>query len=107
LDSAEQIAALMAARKNQHSFSHGGILITNPVPAESEIPRDEMSVLIAQAQQEAADKGIKGKEVTPWLLGRILEISDGKSLVTNVALVKNNAKLAAQIAVKYAEAADI
>lgn len=107
LDSADQIAAFMALRRKQSLFSHGGILITNPVPADAEIPLGEMSTLIVKAQQEAADKGISGKEVTPWLLGRILEISEGKSLVTNVALVKNNAKLAAQIAVKYAETTDI
>lgn len=102
MNSPDEIAVLMALRHEQSSFSHGGILITNPVPVESEIPLGEMSSLIAQAQQEAADKGIAGKEVTPWLLGRILEISGGKSLITNIALVKNNAKLAAQIAVKFA-----
>ena len=102
IDSADEIAAFMALRHQQKVFSHGGILITNPVPADSEIPLSEMSSLIAQAQREAADKGIAGKDVTPWLLGRILEISDGKSLETNIALVKNNAKLAAQIAVKFA-----
>lgn len=107
MDRAEDIAALMAMRSQQSSFAHGGILITNPVPAASEIPLDEMSELIAQAQKEAADKGISGKDVTPWLLGRILEISNGKSLVTNIALVKNNAKLAAQIAIKYAEHTEI
>lgn len=107
MDSASEIAALMALRQKQSSFSHGGILITNPVPADSEIPLGEMSALIANAQQEADDKGVSGKEVTPWLLGRILELSEGKSLVTNIALVKNNAKLAAQIAGKYAETAEI
>ncbi|MEM8541190.1 MAG: pseudouridine-5'-phosphate glycosidase [Pseudomonadota bacterium] len=102
MDTADEIAAFMSLRRQQDAFSHGGILITNSVPADSEIPLSEMSSLIAQAQQEAADKGVSGKDVTPWLLGRILEISDGKSLATNIALVKNNAKLAAQIAVKFA-----
>lgn len=103
MDSAEEIAALMVLRSKQTSFAHGGILITNPVPVDAEIPLAEMSGLITRAQQDAAEKGISGKQVTPWLLGRILEISGGKSLTTNIALVKNNAKLAAQIAVKHAQ----
>ena len=107
MDSAEEIAALMVLREKQNEFAHGGILITNPVPAASEIPLADMSLLIATAQQEATENGVSGKEVTPWLLGRILELSGGNSLATNIALVKNNAKLAAQIAVNYVEMTDI
>ena len=102
MDSAQAIADLMARRTAQEAFAHGGILIANPVPADAEIPLEEMSVLIDQAQQEAGAHGIAGKQVTPWLLGRILEISGGRSLQTNIALVENNARLAADIAVSHA-----
>lgn len=99
MDDAADIAALINLREAQTDFAHGGVLIANPVPADVEIPADEMSAYITQAQQEADAAGIAGKAVTPWLLNRIFEITDGKSLQTNIALVKNNAKLAAQIAV--------
>ena len=101
MDSAEAIATLMARRASQHAFAHGGILIANPVPADAEIPLEQMSLLIEKAQLEAEAQGVSGKHVTPWLLGRILEISDGRSLQTNIALVKNNALLAANIAVSH------
>ena len=96
LDTAGEIADF--AKMRQSIELEGGILIANPVPAISEIPADEMAVHIEQATREAANEGVKGKAVTPWLLSRILELSDGKSLATNIALVKNNAKLAAAIA---------
>ncbi|WP_295813689.1 pseudouridine-5'-phosphate glycosidase, partial [uncultured Nitratireductor sp.] len=80
----------------------GGMLIANPVPAEDEIPAEEMARHIATAQEEANAKGISGKDVTPFLLGRILELTEGASLATNVALVKNNARLAARIAAAMA-----
>jgi len=76
----------------------GGILIGNPVPAEHEIPREKMQGIIQQAVAEAAMQGIAGKQVTPWLLGRIVELSDGASLITNQALIANNATLAARLA---------
>jgi len=76
----------------------GGVLIANPVPEEHEIPREEMSVLINQAITEARKAGIGSKAVTPWLLGRIVELSGGRSLKTNQALIKNNAKLAGELA---------
>jgi pseudouridine-5'-phosphate glycosidase len=54
--------------------------------------------VIAQATREAQEKGVSGKDVTPFLLARIFELTDGKSLVANIALVRNNARLAADIA---------
>lgn len=105
MDSAQAIAELMSKRSAQEAFAHGGILIANPVPADAEIPLEEMSVFIDQAQQEADAQGIAGKDVTPWLLGRVLEISSGRSLQTNIALVENNARLAANIAVSHARIA--
>ncbi|MAS12724.1 MAG: pseudouridine-5-phosphate glycosidase [Nitratireductor sp.] len=96
LDSAEAIARFQATRTALGI--NGGMLIANPVPAEDEIPADVMAGYILTAQREADEKGISGKDVTPFLLARILELTDGASLVTNIALVKNNARLAAGIA---------
>jgi pseudouridine-5'-phosphate glycosidase len=60
-----------------------------------------MSAVIERAVREAGQAGVSGKQVTPWLLARILDITSGRSLKTNIALVENNARLAAQIAVAY------
>jgi pseudouridine-5'-phosphate glycosidase len=76
----------------------GGMLITNPVPEADEIPAEEMAATIASAQRAAEAESIGGKAVTPYLLSKILELSDGRSLATNIALVENNARLAARIA---------
>jgi pseudouridine-5'-phosphate glycosidase len=76
----------------------GGQLIGNPIPQSSEIPREQLGPMIAQSLAEAEAQAISGKEVTPFLLGRILELTDGKSLDANIALVRNNARLAAEIA---------
>ncbi|MGJ8610983.1 MAG: pseudouridine-5'-phosphate glycosidase [Octadecabacter sp.] len=76
----------------------GGQLITNPIPVDAQIPAATLAPIIAQALAEADAQGISAKGVTPFLLGRILELTDGASLVANIALVRNNARLAAQIA---------
>jgi pseudouridylate synthase len=96
LDATEDIARFIATRKALGL--DGGMVIANPLPAEAEIPRSEIDGLIAVAVQEAKTRGVTGKAVTPYLLGRMLELSDGRSLTTNMALVKNNAALAAEIA---------
>ena len=77
----------------------GGQLVGNPVPANLEIPADELAPLIAQAHQEAEEQSITGKDVTPFMLRRLLELSDGRCLTTNVALIIDNARVAAKIAV--------
>ena len=77
----------------------GGIVVSNPVPMESEMPAQEIDAITAQALQDAAAQGIEGKATTPFLLKRINELTQGKSLVTNIALVKNNARVGAQLAV--------
>ena len=82
-----------------------GMLIANPAPPEIEIPLDEMSVIIEIALQDAARLGIMGKELTPYLLGRIVELTEGRSLVTNRALALNNVHIGAKIAVSLAERA--
>jgi pseudouridine-5'-phosphate glycosidase len=80
----------------------GGMLIANPVPEASEIPREEMEIYIGRALDNADRDGITGKAVTPYLLDSIYHITDGRSLETNIALVENNARLAAEIAVAMA-----
>jgi pseudouridylate synthase len=96
LDTSDAIARFMSAR--QALGLDGGIVIANPVPVEAEIPRSEIDGLIDAAVHEAEAKGIAGKAVTPYLLGRMLGVTGGRSLITNTALVKNNAALAAEIA---------
>ncbi|WP_124057917.1 pseudouridine-5'-phosphate glycosidase [Facklamia sp. Marseille-P5643] len=78
-----------------------GLLVTNPVPSEYEIPHEKIDAIINQAVEEANKQGIKGKDTTPFLLAKIVELTDGASLDTNIQLVYNNAKVGAQIAVAY------
>ncbi len=103
LDSAAAIAKFQTTR--QELGISGGMLIANPVPAADEIAFDVMAGHIAMAVAEAERQGIAGKAVTPFLLGRIVELTAGESLKTNIALVKNNARLAAEIAVAMTKAA--
>lgn len=100
LDSAEEIARLQKTRAALGLA--GGMLVANPVPEDAEISAGEMEGHIARAQADAAAEGVAGKAVTPYLLRRILELTAGRSLATNIALVKNNARLAARIAVALA-----
>ena len=76
--------------------------MANPIPAASEIAADTLAPIIAQANAEAEAQGITGKAVTPFLLGRILELTEGQSLRANIDLVLNNARLAAKIAAEIA-----
>ncbi|ETW14375.1 indigoidine synthase A family protein [Roseivivax marinus] len=76
----------------------GGQLVANPIPAEAEIPRAELTPVIGRAMQDASDHGIGGKDLTPYLLQRIFELTEGRSLEANVALVLSNAALGARIA---------
>lgn len=96
LDRAEDIARFYQVRGDLGIV--GGMLIANPVPEASEIPADTMRGYIDAAQAELDRDGITGKAVTPTLLARILELTEGASLQTNIALVENNARLAAKIA---------
>jgi pseudouridine-5'-phosphate glycosidase len=77
----------------------GGMLIANPVPQADEIPREEMEIYITRALDNAERDEIAGKAVTPYLLDSLFHLTDGRSLKTNIALVENNACLAAEIAV--------
>jgi pseudouridine-5'-phosphate glycosidase len=96
LDSAAEIAALIDRQRMLGYAS--GTLIANPVPAADEIPPAEIAGHIARAVADANAAGITGKAVTPFLLDRLYTLTAGRSLTTNVALVKNNARLAAAIA---------
>lgn len=89
--------ARFAAAKRELGLG-GGTLVANPIPDPDEIPSAEMTQHIERAVAGAQNAGISGKAVTPWLLDRILQLTGGKSLEANVALVKNNARLAARIA---------
>jgi pseudouridine-5'-phosphate glycosidase len=100
LDSAERIAAFQHTREALGIA--GGMLIGNPVPEKNEIASTEMEGYITTALARAEEKGIIGKDVTPFLLGSIFEITEGRSLTTNIALVENNARLAGKIAVALA-----
>ena len=79
-----------------------GVAIAHPVPAEDEIPAAEIGVVIDRALADMADLGITGKATTPYLLGRIVELTDGSSLATNIALVRANARYGAALAVALA-----
>jgi pseudouridine-5'-phosphate glycosidase len=81
----------------------GGMLIANPVPEADEIPGGEMEIYIERALDSAERDEITGKAVTPYLLSTIFDLTDGRSLKTNIALVENNARLAAEIAVALAD----
>jgi len=100
IDSAADVVRFAQTRKSMGIT--GGMLIGNPVPSADEIPREKMETTIQQAIEDAKIAGVSGKAVTPWLLDRIVTLTSGASLVTNQALIKNNAKLAAQIAVSLA-----
>ena len=99
----DDAAAIAAAHRARAALGvPGGQLVANPIPQADEIPSAVLAPVIAQAQQDAATHGITGKAVTPYLLQRIFELTDGRSLTANIALVRNNARLAARIAAALA-----
>jgi len=77
----------------------GGTLVANPVPLADEIPASEVAAYIEDALGQAEQDGITGKDVTPYLLSKMFDLTKGRSLSTNIALILNNARLAAEIAV--------
>ena len=101
MDDPAQIAA--AHRLRGEMGVPGGQLIGNPIPKGAEISAEILAPVIARAQADADAFGISGKGVTPYLLQRIFELTEGKSLEANIALVRNNAKLAAGIAKHLAD----
>lgn len=99
LESPKAIAEAMRAKWTMDL--KGGVLITNPIPEEYAMPKDVIDGAIQEALRQADEQGIKGKETTPFLLAKVKELTGGDSLDSNIQLVYNNAKLAAQIAVEY------
>jgi pseudouridine-5'-phosphate glycosidase len=77
----------------------GGVVVSNPVPAQAAMPREEIDAITAQALAEADAQGITGKAITPFLLARIKALTGGRSLATNIALVKHNAVVGARLAI--------
>ena len=100
MDSAAQIAAAHLMRGTLGL--PGGQLVANPIPAEAEIAREEINPVIEAALAEATAQSIAAKEVTPFLLDRMFERTAGRSLEANIALVLNNARLGAAIAIEIA-----
>jgi pseudouridylate synthase len=102
-DTPEQIASMLTLQRTMGLPQ--GILVANPVPAEWEIPRSTMDAWIATAMAELESRGVSGKAVTPFLLSRIVELSGGTSLETNVKLFHANVRLACGIASALSAAA--
>lgn len=96
LDSAEEVAELV--RTKWELGLNGGVVVANPIPEEHAMEETLMNQVIEMALQEAKEKQIEGKQVTPFLLAKVKELTDGKSLEANIALIKNNARVGAQIA---------
>ncbi|MDD6201118.1 MAG: pseudouridine-5'-phosphate glycosidase, partial [Firmicutes bacterium] len=97
VDTPAQLAALFRAQ--QALGLKGGILVTNPIPEEYAMPPEVINAAIDRAIAECGEKGIHGKQTTPFLLARVAELTGGDSLASNIRLVYNNAKLAALTAV--------
>lgn len=90
--------AAEAAKAQWELGLQGGILLTNPIPESDSMDEEKINGAIEKALVEAEEKGIHGKETTPFLLSKVLEVTEGKSLEANIALVKNNARLGAEVA---------
>ena len=101
VDSVEEIVQIY--RWMEKIDFDGTLLVANPIPKESEIPYDEVQKWIEDAEMEANRLGIGGKEVTPFLLSKISELSGGRTLKANIELLKNNASLGAKIALALEE----
>ncbi len=100
-DDASQLAQVLKAKWDLGI--KGGAVIANPIPAEHALEDSFINDIITQAMTEAKENGISGKEVTPFLLGKVKDLTEGKSLVANIELVKHNAKVGAQLAAAYNE----
>ncbi|OAT80147.1 pseudouridine-5-phosphate glycosidase [Bacillus sp. MKU004] len=99
MESCEEMASLL--RTKWELGLNGGVVVANPIPEQNALEENEMNSIIESALQEAEEKNITGKEATPFLLGKVKELTEGKSLIANIALVKNNARVGAELAVKY------
>lgn len=100
IDSPEELAKALATKWELGLV--GGVVIANPIPEEFEMDYDIITNAVNDAVKELTEKGVKGKESTPFLLAKVKEITGGNSLISNIQLVYNNAKLGAKVAVEYA-----
>ena len=101
VDSPEELAAMFAAQRDLGY--KGGMLVTNPIPEEYAMPKDVIDAAIEQALRECREQGVHGKETTPFLLARVVELTGGDSLESNIQLVLNNARVAARTAAALAK----
>ena len=101
MDTPKEIAELMKAKEDMGL--EGGMLVTNPIPEEYSMDAKVIGEAIDKAVKEAEEKGVKGKDITPFLLDKIQKITGGDSLASNIQLVLNNARLASQIAVELSK----
>lgn len=101
LDSAVELADFI--RTKWQLGLNGGVVVANPVPSEHAMPKAEIDAMTEQALREADAQGVSGKAVTPFLLERIKQLTEGRSLSTNIALVKNNAVLGAALSSALAD----
>lgn len=101
VDSARELARVVALHRAL--ALPGGVLVANPIPADDALAAAEIDAIITQALADAAREGVTRKEVTPYLLARINELTQGRSLIANVALIRNNAAFAADLAVALSE----
>lgn len=99
VDSPEELAA--AFKASQDMGLKGGMLVTNPIPQEYAMPLDVINAAIDEAIAQCKREGIHGKQTTPFLLAKVAQLTGGDSLASNIRLVYNNAKVAAQTAVAY------
>lgn len=100
VDGAEDIASVV--RAHMVLGLTGGLVVAHPIPPADEIPADEIGAVIERALADMDAQGISGKDATPYLLGRIVELTDGASLTANIALVRANARLGAAVAASLA-----
>ena len=101
VDSSEELAAMFRAQRDMGY--KGGMLVTNPIPEEYAMDQAVIDAAIEQALAEAKEQGIHGKETTPFLLAKVVELTGGESLESNIQLVLNNARLAARTAAALAQ----
>jgi pseudouridine-5'-phosphate glycosidase len=104
VDSVEELAAIIAAKRTLGL--KGGVVVANPIPSEHELPAEAIEAAIQTALADAAAQGITGKATTPFLLARLGEVTGGRSLTANIALVKHNAQVGAALAVAIAREAN-
>ena len=101
VDSPEELAAMFRAQRELGY--EGGMLVVNPIPEEYSMDKERIDAAIEQALKECGEQGIKGKDTTPFLLAKVVELTGGDSLDSNIRLVLNNAKIAALTAAELAK----